>query len=136
VICELCRVAGEDARLDGAPLCIPCVDLVLAGAARLETTRLCSRCGGPVRGGRCDEVPLCRVCVVAELERGAAVEVAPAWLRDVLPPLDERWRPRRLRPVELPADQAAEQLRALRKAFAETGRIVPPPPPRRHWLDD
>lgn len=131
--CVGCLELEEDARLDGAPLCLGCVDRVLAGA-RLEP-RLCSRCHAVVRGGRQDSTPVCVDCARAELERAAAVEQAPG-LAEWLPPLDERWRPRRLEPVKLDENQVREQLAELRRVFAATGRIVPPAPPRRHWLDD
>lgn len=148
--CIACRLVEEDARLDGAPLCLPCVERVLAGA-RLVERRACSRCRAPVDGGRDDPVPVCVACATAELERAMAVELAAGakirgrrrdgreevyGLEELLPPLRERWRPRPLPPVTLSEDQTREQLAVLRRVFREEGRIVPPPPPRRHWLDD
>jgi hypothetical protein len=136
VICESCLREPEDGRLDGAPVCLPCADLIIHGDLKPPAlVRLCATCGNAVRGGRDDPVPVCRDCARARLDRAMAVEQAPSLL-DVLPPLDERWRPRPLRPVELSDDQAREQLRALRERFREDGKIEPPPPPRRHWLDD
>ena len=136
MICELCLSAPADARLAGCPLCLPCVERVLFDGARVPAGRQSERCHGPVRGGRDDPRPVCRACVEAELERAMAAEQAPAWLREALPPLLEKWAPRRFRAPALEPAEAAEQLRELRRRFAEDGVIVPPERVRRHWLDD
>lgn len=144
MICEACLRAPADARLDGRHVCIPCVDLILQGSPMPDDVRVCVHCHEPVRGGRDDPTPQCRRCVEERFDRQAAIEAARHAvvdkaghsLEDVLPPIDERWRPRKLKPVELSEEQVREQMRELRRAFAETGRIMPPPPPRRSWLDD
>ncbi len=135
--CDVCLEAPSEAMFAGVPVCLPCCDRALLEPALLAPrSRQCSRCHGSFTGGRRDEVPVCRPCVEAELDRAQALEIAPAWLREALPPLDERWKPRPLALPRLTAVEEAEQDRELRRQFRETGRIFPPPPPKRHWLDD
>jgi hypothetical protein len=65
-----------------------------------------------------------------------ALELNPR-MASRLPPLDERWKPRPLKPVLLSEQDQREQLAELRRRFREDGVIVPPSAPaRRHWLDD